>query len=710
MRTILLVTIILVHLIFASTPFIPFSDTSQEGQLLSSSRPYYPHTIAEVSQSSYLGSPTSVNVTYNGVGMQELNLSYPNNYTIPSLSYANNVALQLSQIQKDRLGFPANLVTSMQEDGVGTLIPNQENNSMKLSIMNTSYSNGLAIDINQQLSGDESIILKIEILNWDLLEENYAFASIQFIFDTFSVSYIYASTLSFSQYITNSSGQLMIFNSLSHMLNSSIIDLAEAANVTEPENLVAIEWDVYKSETYDFEVYFSELSIFTEPDQILYYVGNNSLSSNDDSSLQLQPHIPEQIQLEPYTSATFMITRSVLHYRDASGKVTMVDDNLVFLTNISLSEIILDYSYSVMLPLGFQQIQLVTQTPGINSNASCIRFNVTTNFPTSIEIKALFIFSNDIKVTWDNPVQGKMFHFQVTDYYTELYSVIVDQYSFEIISVNMSLLDGRVVIPSQWSQGDIHLLIWSDQGQYSSFFPHLLYSPAALTSNRTVVVHPGIKEFYPIMIRNITSNEIMSATKITTYQEGKLRAIDDSHGILFSPGEFQSGIHTLFVNATRFGFIPIEFNLTVVIESFSPLITLNVSRQSATLAFVEVYIPEFSLWTVPVNYTIQGIGINFTTRVPSDQFSFTLQNDKWNDVVDYPITIIITLGDELAKYETSFGIPDWDKNARGLLGSGGSGSPLEQLSLIISTSLFVTMFALGFKYYKSKYAHESLQF
>ncbi|MHA2173077.1 MAG: hypothetical protein ACXAB7_24745, partial [Candidatus Kariarchaeaceae archaeon] len=94
--------------------------------------------------------------------------------------------------------------------------------------------------------------------------------------------------------------------------------------------------------------------------------------------------------------------------------------------------------------MGFQQIQLVTLTPGINSNATCIRFNATTNLPTSIEIKAFFIFSNDIKITWDNPVQGKMFHFQVTDYYTEMYSAIVDQYSFEIISVNMSLLDGRV--------------------------------------------------------------------------------------------------------------------------------------------------------------------------------------------------------------------------------------------------------------------------
>jgi hypothetical protein len=589
---------------------------------------------------------------------KEMNLESNNEYSIPFLDYENEVNISLEEAKEDILGFPQKLISNLSSNGIGELVPTLSNNySLAININDTSLSNDLTIELDYELSDDEVLDVRLDHLIWEYDENDFAYATIKFMFDTLSITLVYASTSSFNQYMSNITGSIKFINDLTDNFHYPLSFLANLNNVSSPNILRTIEWSVYLPRQYNFYACFDKISLFTTSEEIDLIINNQKFSSKNIISFKLLPNQSQILKITDFTKAIINLTRSFLVLKPLWGDLSLTNNRLFF--NGSLSIVNLpDYTYNLEFPQGFHLINI-----NVPSDFNIIKKSDYTIILSKDESSLVHIFAelNQIQVEHfqiQDPVQGKLFSFNISTKSIIKGAIVQNHYSkADIVTImNHSI---STIIPAIWNKGSFQAIVWFKDG-FSTFINYnLLLSPSKNIITEPIILHPGIKRVFPIFFQNLTSGELIRATKVKTYVNSNLRSIDDSHGIVFEPGEFPPGNYSLFVNATKFGVVPLEFNLIIIVKKFHPIIEFNVSRESETSVILGLSLPEIVNWTISTYYRIEGAGLNISGEIFQEHKQLYLTNEEWAGDEELSVMFYLFLGMNIASHVVKISIPSW---------------------------------------------------
>ncbi len=686
----------------------------------------YPHNLSTIKNKYYekydnsWEDHTEIDLNISAYMSKQFFLDSSSSLPINSINQDSDLLANFTNPNKDILGFPNELISTLQKSATGDFTINNFNNLLEISKSNASFRSGLTFNPFLALSGDEVLELELDEIDWIFNENDFAYSQLRFSFDTFAVTFVYASSESYNQYLINTTGQLKIINDLSSKINPSISELASLSNTSVPSVLRTIEWSVYLTRQYNFLLRFSSFSILTIPKTINFTALDKIFTTNHSQVISIPSDVSTEIRLVNNTSANISIRRT---FRDKKVLIAHLDlekGNLKFHASLNFSDYPRNYSYDLQLPDAFTEINIDSTLPNkLIRNETSNQVYLQDNVSVVLVFKAKFVEIPATGINIGEYYQGKLLNFDFNQD-DPISGAFISNPDFTIIiSANTSINSGNVLVPSNWSKGVFYLFLWYKNGYFSSIQQKLSLSPTKLASNDTLTLRPGIKTIYPIYIKNTTSNNIIKATKIISNYGGNLRSIDDSWGMIFEPGEFKTGNYSLFVTATKTGFVPVELILKIIVQEFHPTLSINVNRDTQTSAIINVIIDEFDRWTVSSYFSLTGEEINISRKIGINSFNILLNMSDWNSISspDYEFTII--LGNNIFSYSIMISIPIWVKQNENLIDSNlmsnntsrnNKTNEISRIILIVLTTIISGSSIYILRRIKSNYNSERINF
>jgi hypothetical protein len=574
------------------------------------------------------------------------------------------VSIDILNAQKDQLGFPNLIFSNLKSSGIGNIEPVLVDSTfLELHANNSLFGREITLEVFLNISINDFLEVHLEELQWDFNIDAFAFSTLKFDFDTVSITFVYASSPSYNQFLINTTGQLKIIDDLTDRIQLPVSSIANLSNVTVPTILRTIEWNVYLPEPYDFQARFSKISLVTHPANSLYFVNDLVYSTMSPDIISVADNESLFIELENYTSGIIEMNRLFSTQASFAGYLYFSSENLRI--NVSHPFINPDplFEYKLTFPAGFSDIQVkldLSHQISIFDAEALITINEFKD-SANIKMEAKLSQSEYSDVTFNDALQGKIWKFTSNRLVNLAGSFIVDQDFSHIHDMNTSNNAGTGIIPSKWPKGSFQLFIWFSDGYFSVIPIQLHLSPVEIVTSTIIVLHPAIKRLVPIQLRNSTSKELVIASKIYTYQESKLRSIDDSHGIVFTPGEFPVGNHLLTVNATKTGFVPFVFTMTIIVEELNSPIEFNIARETETKASINIFMPEYEFWTAPSSFLIFGEGINYSQEIRNVREEIILANEDWKHDLEVELTFELIIGNHITSQKIPISIPKWTK-------------------------------------------------
>lgn len=632
------------------------------------------------------------------------------NYIIPSSNLDGTLEFNPEYSYKDFLEINTVLHPKLTNDSIGSLSNELiQPNILNLSINGTIYSNSLSTILSQSLIGNEIIELQIDQLLFQFNQEDFAYANIVFEFDNFNLVIIYRNTQSYVDFgfTTNSSDSIKILNPLTDLLKVDIFQLTSIHNISSPNSIVALNWNVYSDKIYDFSANFSKISLLSEFAPSIK-LNNVFLDISGDFVFPLIPLM--EYTLSVVDEIDFLKIEYTVLYQDSMQLDSAIyyDESLLINSSILFNHYLEGSTIEILLPSKFVVVFVESIYTDLHYQNNMINFTLTEI--STLFITAMFTYNSAFEFKSNKLQQGSLFEISEVNKITMDGMIISSKGSVtQFYQINDSI---QAEIPNNWEKGPLTIILWFKDGSFYKFTNNLEYHPSKLISSQNYTIGIAERSTFKVMIQNVTSQTIFEATAIYSYSHGNLRSIDTNHGLVINPGEFAIGVHNLIINASYFGLVPIVFELSLFVEPFDPDINYEIKRYNVNSILFLFEIPDVNNWSLNSYLTIQGEKFNDTFEFWKDKFEIDVQNSNWINTT-LSLKIIVTLGDNIANQSVDIVVPYYFENNTShsnKLNDDNNGVSFDYVSNIGIVSITSSIGIIGYKSIKSKYGTEKISF
>ncbi len=639
-------------------------------------------------------------------------ISLDNNldHVIPSNSLTGSLEFNTVNSYKDLFEINSVLYPKLVNNGVGNL--NKEliqPNVLNLNINDTIYSNSLSTILSQSLTGNEIIELQIEELSFQFNQEDFAYANIVFEFDNFNLIVVYRNTQSYIDFgfTTNSSDSIKILNPITDLLKIDIHQLTSIHNISSPNSIVALNWNVYSDKIYDFSASFNKISLVSEFDPSIR-LNNEFLDISANFVFLLIPL--EEYILTVVDEIDFLEIEYTVMYKES----IQLDNHIYYSESLNINSTIAFNHFpegstiEIFLPTKFEVIFIDSIYTDLHYHNNRINFTLTeigTLFMT-----ATFTYDPAFEYTSNKLQQGTIF--QISEGTNIAIDGMIISSKGSIIQFYQTNDSIQAVIPKDWEKGELTIILWFKDGAFYKFIKNLEYHPSKLISRKNYTIGIAERSTFRIMVQNVTSQSILEATTIYSYFQGKLRNIDTNHGLVINPGEFTTGTHNLIINATYSGLVPVVFELSLFVEPFDPHIHYEITRYGVNSILFIFEIPAVNNWSLNSYLRIQGENFNDTFEFWKDKFEIDIHNENWiNTTLTFNIMVI--LGDNITNQAFDIMVPYYyenNTNKSNNPNNNSNGRDFDFVSNIGIITFTSSIGIIGYKSIKSKYGTEKISF
>lgn len=590
-----------------------------------------------------------------------INLNQGDNHLITSSPYHRNLQINQPKSFRNQFDFSSILIPKLKNYGSGDLFFQAVENDTKLkfAINGSTYTSYISTPLDIAISGNEYLEIKIDDITFNFNQDDFAFANLVIEFNNFNLLMVYGNSQSYIDFgfNQNSTDSIKILNSLLSNTKVNISKLVSVHNLNQPNLIKSISWNIYSNNPYDFSATFSKLKFIgaTIPDVKI----NNQryiLTSN------------QIIKLNPDTNYTITTTanNTFVQFQAIISTIKFIEENL----SINFKDFILTIDGT----LSFDNSDLGSFISVIFPE------NIIIDMVNSSLVKTFYM--NNL-LSFEYTQQDKLqfsAHFTMIENFDYTINKVSQGSKMKLTIFTNNLIGGKVVgpnnengnalntnstveyfIPSNWNRGDIFVILWFENGEFSYFSKTLDLYPSKLISPTFYNLNIGERVQIPIIIQNLSSLEYRNAETIKSYYQGDLFSIDTQHGITINPGDFTEGTHLLMVNASYSGLAPLIFELEIVINQFNPDIVYTIERSDINKISINFSIQDVYNWSVSSYMTITGEGIHKTFEIWESKFGIQLTNSNWTNS-ELEFDLIVSLNDNLGEKFQKIVVPPYEEN------------------------------------------------
>ncbi|MDH5400859.1 MAG: hypothetical protein OEY49_00080 [Candidatus Heimdallarchaeota archaeon] len=537
--------------------------------------------------------------------------------------------------------FSSNTIHTYSNQGVMTFLINNGSNS-------NLFVNNIHLSINP------TDILQ---LNISKLIHNINFTSpssrirLMFEFDTLIYSLELIQNNAFQiQY--NQTEIITFFLDTYKLLNIPISIFSTSSIYQTPSILNSIILDVSaQQQNYSMELSFSSFSLISQVSQVNAKINNQEyLITNSTYTFEVYNLLIVNITLYYIIYIDWIL---VFPLRSSYSFNSDYNPNEIALEKIDL---IIDHAYNIYVFKENFTIISVDYNSSLEitnlGNKIILQSNETKYIRLQITLK--FNINNIIQVQTSKPIQGKRYDIRILSNYSILY-VKLNQ-SIDFISQSY-LTNSFIFLPQLWNKGNFTVHVYFTDGSVLNYIDFLHLSPAELAMDTNILLDPEVTSIVPITFINTTSSISHNATNIKVYENDSLLS-EYINYFVYIPGQYSTGQHELFINASSIGFVPLSFSLTLIINEFIPNIFVNPERTSKStclLNFTLFYISNFSIGLILIYGDIlQKYRFNKTNEI------LEIYDENWKNT-EIPILLSFIIIENSPTYNLTLLLPKYQE-------------------------------------------------
>ncbi|MHA2503291.1 MAG: hypothetical protein ACXAE3_10515 [Candidatus Kariarchaeaceae archaeon] len=631
-----------------------------------------------------------VNTSLWGQGIDTGNRWLESNQSIAFSGIRKSTNLSLdTQVWSDTLMYDTDF--SFWNNGTGSLESTRptESNSTIVSIGNGIYSNDYTVHGNSELQPESVLFISVADLIFSLEDVDFGYVNIILEFDTLRLIINLAGSSLYQSILKNETGIVtLIHNTDVVIVNTEF--LAEVAEVQVPTSLQSILILSYLNRNYSFRIEFDRISIYHEVETLM--VDSRDIAA-DEIEWQIDPNetihviVPHNHRLWIAWTRSYQIEERVL-------------------VNVVKSDAGLNGSYTILSEVdpGFIEYYhhgLIMSEDNVTGASGSNYTHFWIDFEGKITVTGILIPLH----SWEDHsplMQNQWWNIDIpVDLWNNSYAfhhgdTTVDKGSNTESSV-------RYLIPQSWSEGEISMFVFHDNGSYIQINGNLNYSPSQIISQKVWNFTPTQGIIIPVILQNMTSGEEFKPERIMTYLNDSLRSIDNSEGIIINPGEFPVGETVLLINATHSEFASVQYEIILYVQSVNFNPELQVRRLAADTVELDINTEEFANWSIRADLRINWESGQEEYRLQGTLSTLTLSDNEWKSGEEIQLFLLIVLDLDLGEYsfEVTVGVFDSSSEDRQNTGWVTTVSTMGISSIIVSAS---------YKVYQLKYGEKTLSF